>query len=172
VRVKCGQWTRKISGTCHSPAQHRFSLPEYRSSLMLILLLVFSLFQTYYGATGQEPASIELRAVSACGDQDSCRSIRNIVLSCLATIFLCTWVAVHPNIAFRPDKPNAGWRERWIWDPLHHFWSYKLPLFIWALLVPEYILSWSMRQFFVAGQIQMCGGCFLSHATCQSLMQS
>jgi hypothetical protein len=128
---------------------------------MLILVLAFSLFQTYYADPGQSPASIELRAVPACGDQDSRRSIQCIVWSCLSTIFLCTWVAVHPNIAFRPEKPNMGWRERWIWDPLHHFWSYKLPLFMWALVIPEYILSWSIRQFIVAGKIRKKGECLL-----------
>jgi hypothetical protein len=130
---------------------------------MLILLLAFSLFQSYYADTGQGLASIELRAVSECGDHDSYRSIWSIVWSCLSTIFLCTWVALHPNVAFRPEKPNAGWRERWIWEPLRHFWSYKLALFMWALLIPEFILAWSIRQFLVAGKIQKKGGCFRSH---------
>jgi hypothetical protein len=75
---------------------------------------------------------------------------------------------LHPNVAFRPKKPNARWSERWIWEPLHHFWSYKLPLFMWALFVPEYILSWSIRQFYAAGEIRKKGGCF-SHAKCESL---
>jgi hypothetical protein len=129
---------------------------------MLILLLAFFLFQSYYADAdpGQGPASIELRAVSACGDQDSRRSIWSIVWSCLSTIFLCTWVSLHPNVVFRPEKPSAGWSERWIWDPLRHFWLYQLPLFVCALLVPEYILAWSIRQFIVAGQIRKKGGYF------------
>jgi hypothetical protein len=129
---------------------------------MLILLLVFYLFQSYYADAdaGQSLASVELRAVSAGGDQDSRRTIWSIVWSCLTTIFLCTWVALHPNVAFRPEKPNARWSERWIWDPLRHFWSYQLPLFICALLVPEYILAWSVRQFVIAGRIRKKGGCF------------
>jgi hypothetical protein len=156
-------WPRTLSGYYHSAAQlpndprdHRFSL-NITPFIMLILLLAFSLFQSYDAYPGQATGSIELRAV---GDQDSRRSIWSIVWSCLSTIFLCTWVAVHPNIAFRPRKPNASWSERWIWEPLYHFWSYKLPLFMWALLVPEYILAWSIRQFFAAGEIQKKGGCF------------
>jgi hypothetical protein len=127
---------------------------------MLILVLAFSLFHSYNGDAGPGSASIDLRAVSACGDQDSRRSIWSIVLSCLSTIFLCTWVAVHPNIAFRPEKPNARWSERWIWNPVHHFWSYKLPLFMWALFLPEYILAWSIRQWVAAGEIQEKGAAF------------
>jgi hypothetical protein len=137
--------------------------PNIALPIMLVLLLAFALFQTYYGDPGQGPASIELGAVSACGDQDPRRSIWSIVWSCLLTIFLCTWVVLHPNVAFRPDKPDAGWRERWIWDPLHHFVSYQLPLFMWALLVPEYILAWSIRQFIAAGEIRKKGRFFLSH---------
>jgi hypothetical protein len=125
---------------------------------MVSLLLAYSLFQSRYADAGRGMASIELRTVvSACDDQDPRRSICSIVWSCLFTTFLCTWVAVHPNIAFLPEKPNAGWCERWIWDPLHHFWSYKLPLFMWALLVPEYILSWSIRQYVAAGRIRKKG---------------
>jgi hypothetical protein len=129
-------------------------------SIMLILLLAFSLFNSYYADSGQGPASIELRAVSACGDQDSRRSIWSIVWSCLSTIFLCTWVALHPNVAFRSEKPNARWSERWIWDPLHQFWSYKLPLFMWALFIPEFILLWSISQFIAASEIRKKGQCF------------
>jgi hypothetical protein len=136
--------------------------PDIAPSIMIILLLAFSLFQSYYGNQGQGQPFIELRAVSTCGDQNSRRSIWSIIWSCLTTIFLCTWVALHPNVAFRPEKPNAHWSKRWIWDPLRDFWSYKLPLFMWALLVPEYILLCSIRQFFMAGKIREQGGCFLS----------
>ncbi|KIM19874.1 hypothetical protein M408DRAFT_39406, partial [Serendipita vermifera MAFF 305830] len=84
---------------------------------------------------------------------NSQRSIWSIVWSCLSTIFLCTWVAVHPNVHFRPEKRNQRWLEKWLWDPLHEFFTYKLVLFLWALLVPEYILAWAVRQYFQAGAI-------------------
>ncbi|KIM24450.1 hypothetical protein M408DRAFT_43981, partial [Serendipita vermifera MAFF 305830] len=84
---------------------------------------------------------------------NSQRTLANIVWSCLSTIFLCTWVAVHPNVHFRPEKQNQHWFEKWLWHPLHELITYKLPLFLWALLVPEYILSWAMRQYFQAGVI-------------------
>ncbi|KIM28849.1 hypothetical protein M408DRAFT_39683, partial [Serendipita vermifera MAFF 305830] len=78
------------------------------------------------------------------------RTLANIIWSCLSTIFLCTWVAVHPNVHFRPEKQNQGWFEKWLRDPFHELVTYKLPLFIWALLVPEYILSWAVRQYLQA----------------------
>ena len=39
--------------------------------------------------------------------------------------------------------------------------TYKLPLFLWALLVPEYILAWAIRQYITAGDIQKKGGVFI-----------
>ncbi|KAI0041635.1 hypothetical protein FA95DRAFT_673885 [Auriscalpium vulgare] len=44
----------------------------------------------------------------ACADIESCRTLPNIVLSCLATIFACVWTAVHRNIA----RPSRDWRSR------------------------------------------------------------
>ncbi|KIM25440.1 hypothetical protein M408DRAFT_31933, partial [Serendipita vermifera MAFF 305830] len=85
------------------------------------------------------------------------RTVWGVVWSCLSTIFLCTWVAVHPNVAFRPEKRDAGWFETWIRDRLHDFFTYKLLLFSWPLLVPEYILSWAVRQYVRADQIQKQG---------------
>ncbi|KIM21009.1 hypothetical protein M408DRAFT_81176, partial [Serendipita vermifera MAFF 305830] len=61
--------------------------------------------------------------------------------SCLSTIFLCTWVAVHPNVHFQPEKRHQGWTEMWLWEPLRKTVTYKLSLSLWALLVPEYILA-------------------------------
>ncbi|KIM26227.1 hypothetical protein M408DRAFT_73096, partial [Serendipita vermifera MAFF 305830] len=102
---------------------------------------------------GPIPASIERRDVASCDGQDPQRTLANIVWSCLSTIFLCTWVAVHPNIHFRPEKQNQHWTEKWLLCPLYEFVTYKLPLFLWALLIPEYILSWAVRQYLQAGVI-------------------
>ncbi|KIM21298.1 hypothetical protein M408DRAFT_109226 [Serendipita vermifera MAFF 305830] len=120
---------------------------------MLILLLTYYLSQSAHIKAGPIPASIELRDVGSCDGQNSQRSLANIVGSCLSTIFLCTWVAVHPNIHFRAEKENQRWIEKWLWEPLHEIVTYKLPLFLWALLVPEYILSWAVRQYLQAGVI-------------------
>ncbi|KIM20965.1 hypothetical protein M408DRAFT_305886 [Serendipita vermifera MAFF 305830] len=120
---------------------------------MLILLLAYAITQSVYSDAGPIPASIQLRDVASCDGLNGQRSIWSIVWSCLSTIFLCTWVAVHPNVHFRPEKWNQSWFEKWLWDPLHDFFTYKLILFLWALLVPEYILAWAVRQWLKAGEI-------------------
>ena len=58
------------------------------------------------------------------------------------TIFSCTWVAVHPNV---PCPKNQ--------NPVISFVGHRLPLFICALLVPEYVLAWAIRQFLRAREI-------------------
>ncbi|KIM28286.1 hypothetical protein M408DRAFT_23986 [Serendipita vermifera MAFF 305830] len=120
---------------------------------MLILLLGYAITQSVYSDAGPIPVSIESRDVASCDGLNSQRSIWSIVWSCLSTIFLCTWVAVHPNVHFRPEKRNQSWLEKWLWDPLHEFFTYKVVLFLWALLVPEYILAWAVRQYVKAGEI-------------------
>ncbi|KDR77194.1 hypothetical protein GALMADRAFT_139208 [Galerina marginata CBS 339.88] len=70
-----------------------------------------------------------------CPDQQ--RSLWDILWSCLATIFACTWVSVHPNI------PPSG--EKWWRTGLR-----RLELMMWALIAPELIITWAMRQWFGA----------------------
>ncbi|KIM24425.1 hypothetical protein M408DRAFT_76018 [Serendipita vermifera MAFF 305830] len=120
---------------------------------MIVLLLTYYLAQSVHSDAVPISAPIELRDVVSCDGQNSQRTLAGIVWSCLSTIFLCTWVAVHPNVHFRPEKQHQRWFEKWLWDPLHELLTYKLPLFLWALLVPEYILSWAVRQYVQAGVI-------------------
>ncbi|KIM24455.1 hypothetical protein M408DRAFT_317699 [Serendipita vermifera MAFF 305830] len=120
---------------------------------MLILILAYYLGQSVHSEAGPIPASIEPRDISLCDGQNSWRTLPSIVWSCLSTIFLCTWVAVHPNVHFRPEKHGQRWLGKWLWDSLHELVTYKLPLFLWALLVPEYILAWAVRQYVQAGVI-------------------
>lgn len=56
-----------------------------------------------------------------------------IVWSCLAVIFACTWVSVHPNLP--GDKETAL-----------HVVLRKLSIMVDALLAPELVLFWAMRQ--------------------------
>ena len=43
--------------------------------------------------------------------------------------------------------------QRWIRNPLLSFAEHRLPLFICALLVPEYVLAWAIRQYLEARKI-------------------
>ena len=70
-------------------------------------------------------------------------------------------MAVHPNVPCPKKLEANGWIEQYIRNPLLSFVEHRLPLFICALLVPEYVLAWAIRQFLKAckiakGEIELC----------------
>ena len=68
------------------------------------------------------------------------RSIWNIIWSCLAIIFSCTWISVHPNIPGPEDS---------VWAVL----CKRMTIMGCAILVPEFVLGWAARQHWAARQI-------------------
>ena len=147
----------------HSNKRCHISKSLYTPSLtMLFLLFLYYLLQGPSIDAGPIP-TIENRSLTGnhCNNLGHCRTIWNIVWSCLVTIFSCTWVAVHPNVPCPKKRKANGWIERFIRNPLLSFVEHRLPLFICALLVPEYVLAWSIRQFLVAreiakGEFELC----------------
>ena len=89
----------------------------------------------------------------SCTDLRYCRSIWNIIWSCIVTIFSCMWVAVHPNIPCPKKRVAKNSFQTWIWNLLLSFAEHRLPLFVCALLVPEYVLAWAIRQHMRARKI-------------------
>jgi hypothetical protein len=73
--------------------------------------------------------------------QNDGRTIWNIIWSCLITIFSCTWVAIHPNI------PSPTESRGFI--TLH-----RVQIVVFALIAPEFIIVWAMRQWVVARDAQ------------------
>ncbi|KAF8147689.1 hypothetical protein B0H34DRAFT_738827 [Crassisporium funariophilum] len=68
------------------------------------------------------------------------RSIWNIIWSCLATIFACTWVSTHPNV---PAPSDSQWKEL----------GRRLKIMAFALIAPEVVFIWATRQYFGASEI-------------------
>ena len=69
-----------------------------------------------------------------CIDQ---RSIPDILWSCFATLFACSWLSVHPNM----PGPDEG------------FWKIargRLEIMFWSLICPEMIIAWAYRQWVAA----------------------
>ena len=120
----------------------------HHSLAMLFLVFAYYLIRGAYIDASPIP-SMDNRSLAKnhCNDLTHCRTIWSIVWSCLVTIFSCTWVAVHPNVPCPKKREASGWIERCIWNPLLSFSEHRLPLFICALLVPEYVLAWAIRQF-------------------------
>jgi hypothetical protein len=68
------------------------------------------------------------------------RSTWNIILSCFATLFACSWVAIHPNI---PAKSDSSIRR---------FFRH-LMIMAYMLVVPEAVIYWAARQWWAARNI-------------------
>ncbi|KIK64277.1 hypothetical protein GYMLUDRAFT_985423 [Collybiopsis luxurians FD-317 M1] len=67
------------------------------------------------------------------GSSAATRSTSEIVWSCITTLLVCTWVAVHPNV----PSIHASNREL--------FWR-RVKILIVALIVPEFIIIWAAIQ--------------------------
>jgi hypothetical protein len=114
--------------------------------VVMIMLFLFFLHTLAQANTGSIPATNDDQSTSdACNDINNCRKLSSIVWSCLSTILLCTWVAIHPNI---PEPVNTEGMTFWqrCRLGLRNTPMEKLLPFITALLVPEYILAWSVSQ--------------------------
>ena len=112
---------------------------------MLFLILIYYLVRGVSESIDASPIpSLDKLSSesSRCTDLTHCWTVWNIIWSCLTTIFSCTWIAIHPNIPC-PRKQNS----------VVSFAEHRLPLFVCALLVPEYVLAWAIRQFLRARKI-------------------
>ncbi|KAF9472931.1 hypothetical protein BDN70DRAFT_967427, partial [Pholiota conissans] len=104
---------------------------------MLIILLFFALFQTLGGAPLSSTTNpIDDFSTFYVRDTESHfgqRTKWDIIISCFATIFACTWSAIHPNI----PAPTDCWWTRF---------KRQVTIMICALLAPELITYWALKQ--------------------------
>ena len=135
---------------------------------MLFLVLLYYLALSIR-ANPIPPITSRSLEPNSCSDLSHCRSIWNIIWSCIVTIFSCTWVAVHPNIPCPKKREGKNCFQRWIRNPLMSFVEHRLPLFVCALLVPEYVLAWAIRQHLKAREIAHKNGGELDTLCCVSV---
>ena len=83
--------------------------------------------------------NVRLKA-SSCNDIHNCRTVWDIVWSCLSTIVLCTWVAVHPNI----PSPSEGWFGQAF---------RRMKIMAITILAPEVTILWAVRQRLIATRL-------------------
>jgi hypothetical protein len=102
--------------------------------MFLLLTVIYVLQQTL--AVPIPGAILESRAAATCTGT-SCRSLWNIIWSCIVTIFACTWVAVHPNVPTPEQNALRCWYSR----PLR-----RARIMLYALIGPEFVLFWAWRQ--------------------------
>ncbi|THU87507.1 hypothetical protein K435DRAFT_969862 [Dendrothele bispora CBS 962.96] len=95
-----------------------------------------------------------LEALNSCSDINSCRTVEEILYSCLAVVFACTWVAIHPNIPRRfklDDGPDEI--ENSFTISSARVTAQDVITMILSLLAPELIILWALRQWFAARKV-------------------
>jgi hypothetical protein len=107
--------------------------------LVLTLVYLFHGFQTHAAPPtltsllSESSSNATVLSTPECICPDVQRTIWEILWSCLATIFACSWVSVHPNI---PGPYESSWR----------IFLRRLELMFWAVFGPEMIITWALRQ--------------------------
>ena len=124
---------------CGNPIQIPVRCSGRNDSFSMFVLLYFSLWAIRASPLplpidmSNAPTGIQLPTCT-CIHQ---RSITDILWSCFATLFACTWLSVHPNM----PGPDEG------------FWKIalrRLKLMFWSLMWPEMIVYWAFRQWLAA----------------------
>ena len=115
-------------------------------SNMLCFLLLFSVLSQANYCVGSGLPTVSAHApdsesapspVAQSGCSIKTRTHFEIIWSCISTLFICTWVSIHPNIPPRDEGHLCSlWR--------------RIKLMLWTLLVPELILLWAIRQWLAA----------------------
>ena len=118
--------------------------------MLLLLILVVYLFHWHGFQTHAAPLTSLIAESSnnstllntpTCICPANDRSIWDILWSCLATIFACSWVSIRPNI----PGPNESW-----WRIIIR----RLELMFWAVVGPEMIIGWAFRQWLGARDLE------------------
>jgi len=112
---------------------------------MFLVLLMIALFQTHSASMPTIPNTINPREEPQLTPRGTMqghtiRTRYNIIWSCMSTLFICTWVAIHPNI----PPQNEGTIRSLI---------RRIKLMHYTLIVPELILIWAYKQWKVAREI-------------------
>ncbi|ESK86847.1 hypothetical protein Moror_3460 [Moniliophthora roreri MCA 2997] len=108
------------------------------------MLILYALARPLLAGTNTSESSLASMADDSsvtCDDIHGCRTVPGIIWSCLSVVFICTWVAIHPNVptphhnnTVTVTLQNAG-------------------IMVMALIAPELIVLWAMRQWFSARKI-------------------
>ncbi|KAG2123637.1 hypothetical protein BD769DRAFT_1653122 [Suillus cothurnatus] len=101
---------------------------------ILLLLHIPFVCSSLPSLNGTSVTTLDVSDPPSC---DNTRSLWEIIWSCVATLFACTWTAIHPNIPGMDEGKFA-------------VLSRRLGIMIVALIAPELIITWAASQFLSA----------------------
>ncbi|KAK7024469.1 hypothetical protein VNI00_016266 [Paramarasmius palmivorus] len=99
---------------------------------MLLLYALARPIASSLSASSNDTSSFD-PITGECIDINGCRTTTGIIWSCLSVIFICTWVAIHPNIPVPGTHSAVAVYQ-------------NVVLMVVALLAPEFMILWAMRQ--------------------------
>ncbi|KAJ7828349.1 hypothetical protein B0H14DRAFT_2367111 [Mycena olivaceomarginata] len=102
--------------------------------MLPLLILIHLLTRSSTATPVALPLASQSSADSRCDNIHNCRKLFDIIWGCLATIFACTWVSVHPNV----PPPDQSW--------LALFWC-RLKMMLIGIIAPEIMVGFAARQF-------------------------
>ncbi|KAG1741710.1 hypothetical protein EDB19DRAFT_709047 [Suillus lakei] len=102
-----------------------------------ILLLLYIPFVCALSSLPLNGTSIPTLDVSDFPSSSNTRTLWDIIWSCTATLFACTWTAIHPNIPGMEEGKLA-------------IFSRRLFFMMMALIFPELMITWATLQFLSA----------------------
>ena len=128
-------------------AKSHSALPTVSLLLFSIMVLLFVLYSVFIHSNvlarplhPLHPTSKILLYPREDSNRFTPRSELSIIWGCLATIFACSWVAVHPNI----PAPSGS------------IFLTRLKLMGCMLIAPELVIMWAGRQWYAAHHIADC----------------
>ncbi|KAF8645290.1 hypothetical protein AX16_007927 [Volvariella volvacea WC 439] len=96
---------------------------------------------TVPGSTTPSPVCVVAAVITASRcDPTQTRTLFDILYSCIGVILLCTYISMHHNI---PDQDDSWAKVTWL----------KLRTTLYALIVPELVMMWAIRQWIMARNI-------------------
>ncbi|KAF7369944.1 hypothetical protein MSAN_00624000 [Mycena sanguinolenta] len=107
--------------------------------MLLILIAVHLLSKSSKAAPLSHPLGARA-PTDSCDDINNCRTLFSVLWGCLATIFACTWVSVHPNVP-PPDQSR-----------LQLFWR-RLKMMLIDMIAPEIMVGFAARQFWASREL-------------------
>ncbi|KAF7370044.1 hypothetical protein MSAN_00634400 [Mycena sanguinolenta] len=100
---------------------------------MLVLLIAIHLLSKNSRAASLLYPLDTRTTTNSCDDINSCRTLFSVLWGCLATVFACTWVSVHPNV----PPPNQSALQLFL---------RKLMMMLVAIIAPEIMVGFAFRQ--------------------------
>ncbi|KAJ7510846.1 hypothetical protein B0H11DRAFT_1845545 [Mycena galericulata] len=104
---------------------------------MIVLLILVHLLSKNTVVAPPDHVPDSRTSNNSCDDINNCRRLFDIVWGCLATIFACTWVSVHPNV----PPPDQNWLA---------LLGRRLKMMLIAIIAPELMVGFAARQWFAA----------------------